>query len=142
MRLAIGTLAIALLALLAPAPTPALAAKDPAAFSINVRASLYCPPDDLCYYRGKFSAGGAIVKAGIAKSSGPIPYSDGTGYFVLDVGTDNPLVVMVGDGTFAVYVYVFDGTYSDLVLVGTGTAVGGVENDRVHWRLDGNLVGG
>jgi len=142
MKLVVKTLAIALLALLAVAPKPAVAAKDPTAFTINVRASLYCPPDDFCYYAGKFSASGAIVKAGILESSGPITYSNGIDYFVLDVGNDYPVVVWVGDGTFEAYLYVLDGGYADPVLVGAGTAVGGASDERVHWRLYGTLVGG
>jgi hypothetical protein len=141
MKLAVKSAAILLFALLVAAPTSALAAKKTNdGFRINVRVSLYCPPDDLCYYVGRFNAHGTIVDAGIIDSSGKMSYASDN-WFRLDDGQASGVVVfaIVRESTFEVWA-----TDEDYVqtLLATGTAEGKTWRDGVSWGLEGTLIGG
>ena len=141
MRLAIGTLAIALLALLAPAPTSAVAAKNQqTAFKITIDAVARLeqfptlPPD----FQWDFHATGAIRDAGSVGGSG--------NEFDL-FGKYATYVVLFTDSDGAFELYQPTGTSWPGQLLGCGN-VTSVETTtkswwlRYRWKLEGTLVGG
>ena len=139
MRLAIKSLAVALLALVAATPTSANAGKketDPTAFRIDIQASW-----TETEVKGSFRASGAIADSGPAYPGGVYDHSlvgkNGSFYVFITPLADDALA-----GTFKIWDG--DGTSFPGELLGTGTATGSITGSkRIHvkWRLDGNLNG-
>ena len=138
MRLAIKSLAIALLALLAAAPTSAVAAKkQKTAFSIVIEGSYRIeqfPTNPVGFYYD-FRASGAI------KDSGPV---GGSGYRFDLLGEHATYVVFFTiTGTFEIWRPTDDAWPGDLLGSGTFERAGGRTGQwvRDRWQLDGTLVG-